>query len=554
MSGGWAAKELCERGLKVLVLERGRQVTVENDYSDNLDPWERPQMDRVSPDEQATVYPEQSKVYAFHETTKQFWVKDNEHPYLQEGDGKFSWRRGYHLGGRSIMWGRQAYRWSPIDFEANAIDGEGVDWPIRYDDLAPWYDTVEKFVGISGGRDDVPTLPDGQHFLAPFEMTCAEQMLKTQVESHFPGRQLIIGRVANLSRATEEHTQLGRGQCQARNLCYRGCSYGAYFSSNSATLPAAGRTGNMTLVTDAIVQKLDYDSVTQKVTAVQVIDAKTKIARTYSAPIIFLNASTIASAMILLNSKSESMPNGLANRSDQVGRNIMDHIGGSRVQATAPGNLDKYYFGRRPTGAYLPRYCNYPERDQAYKRGFAFQVYSHRDGAWPGHAGIGPALKAKNRMPGRWRVMLDVFGEVLPHPDNRMTLHSTKTDAWGMPLPVINAKMRENEQAVLRAGHADAIEIFEKAGFTEITTPWHPDRDQTEIGGRIHEMGTARMGRDPKTSVLNGFNRAHDVKNLFITDGSAMGSSACQNPSLTYMALSARAAHYAADLKQSGDL
>lgn len=552
MSGGWAAKELCERGLKVLVLERGRAITPD-DYTDNLNPWDLKHFDRVKDEEANAFYSEQSKVYAFHESTKHFWVKDSEHPYETEGEGQFSWRRGYHLGGRSVMWARMSYRFSPYDFEANKADGIGVDWPIRYDDLAPWYDHVETFAGISGSRDGIATLPDGQ-FLPPFDMTCAEEVLRDKIAGAYTDRKLIIGRVANLKRATQEHTQLGRGQCQARNKCFHGCSYGAYFSSLSATLPAAQRTGNLTVITDAIVQKLDYDPKAKRVSAVHVVDAKTKTPKSFSANIVFLNASAIASAAILLNSKSEAMPTGLANRSDQVGRNIMDHVGGSRVQGKLSGHTDKYYYGRRPVGGYIPRYRNYPEYDQPYKRGFAFQVYSGRDGAWRGRPGIGQDYKQANREPGPWRVMLDAFGEVLPDPENRMRLHPARKDAWGMPVNIINASMGENERALMDAAHEDAKDILTRAGFTDIRESWTPEKNITEIGGRIHEMGTARMGRDAQTSVLNAHSQAHDVKNLFITDGSAMTSSAIQNPSLTYMALSARAANYAADLFQNGDL
>lgn len=554
MSGGWAAKELCERGLKVLVLERGRKITAQDDYTDHLDPWERPNLDRVNADEKAKHYPVQSRVYSFSETTKQFWVKDDEHPYEKSKTGDFNWRRGYHLGGRSIMWGRQTYRWGAIDFKANKEDGHGVDWPIRYEDLAPWYDTVEKFVGISGARDNIDTLPDGQHFLPPFEMNCAEIEFQSQIASNYPGRQMIMGRVANLSRATQEHSALGRGQCQTRNRCHQGCSFGAYFSSLSATLPAAEATGNLTIITDAIVHELEFDPVSEKVTGVRVVDAKTKKTNVYRSKIVFLNASTIPTAMILLNSKSETMPTGLANRSDQVGRNIMDHAGGSKVLATVPGNLDKYYWGNRPTGSYIPRYRNIKGQKSEFKRGYAFQVYSWRNGVSAGASTIGQEFKLKNRTPGTWGMMLDAFCEVLPNADNRVQLHKSKTDAWGMAVPVVHAQMGGNEKALLNAAHEDALDMLNKAGFDNIYPVEKPETHITAIGGRTHEMGTARMGRDPMTSVLNKWNRAHDVKNLFITDGSAMTSSACQNPSLTYMALSARAAHYAADQIQSGDL
>lgn len=555
MSGGWAAKELCERGLKVLVLERGRDIDPATDYTDMLDPWNKPNLDKVPAHELAEHYPVQGDVYAMRQSTKHFWVKDSEHPYETAPGTEFRWRRGYHVGGRSIMWGRQSYRMSEHDLDANKRDGHGVDWPIRYADLAPWYDTVEKFAGISGSDDGVPTLPSGKHMLPPFEMNCAETAFKRKFNTAYPDRHFIIGRVAHLtSEPTDEQSALGRGKCQARNHCFHGCSFGAYFSSNSATLPAADATGNMTLVTNAIVHGLDYDPATQRVTGVRVIDSLTKATTTYTSKVVFLNAGSIASAMILLQSASDAMPTGLANGSDQVGRNIMDHVGGVRVEGTVPGNLDKYVYGRRPTGGYLPRYRNYPDYDQDYTRGFAFQVYSYRGGWWHKRPGLGAEYKTAQNTPGTWRMMLDAFGEVLPDPNNRMTLSTTKTDKWGLPLMVADTRIGQNERKLMAAAHADAVEIMEACGLTNLHSVQHPDRDIAPLGQRIHEMGTARMGRDSKTSVLNKWNQAHQVPNLFITDGAAMTSGACQNPSLTYMALSARAAHHAADLLQSGGL
>jgi choline dehydrogenase-like flavoprotein len=554
MSGGWVAKELCEKGLKVLLLERGNNVTPE-DYTDNLNPWERKNMDRIAEDELREHYAVQGSVYAVHETTKHFWVKDSEHPY-ETAEGKpYRWLRGFHLGGRSIMWGRLSYRWSPMDFEANSKDGHGVDWPIRYEDLAPWYDYVETFAGISGSKENLPQLPDGK-FLPPFELNAVEQFIKGKVESEFPGRRMIPGRVANLRRATEEHTALGRGQCQARNHCYNGCSYGAYFSALSATLPAAQNTKNLTIVTDAIVQSVDYDAKAKRVTGVKVVDRKTKAGKTYTAKIVFLNASTIGTALILLQSKSDAFPNGLANSSDQVGRNLMDHVSAkTRVTGTYSGLKDKYYFGRRPNVAYLARYGNLNGRDQDdYERGFAFQIYSSRLGHSGDKPGIGADFKKSNQMPGDWFITFDSFGEVLPDPNNRVMLHKSKTDNWGMALPYFDAAMGKNEHAIVKAATRDAIEMMEKAGLENIYRPKPEEIMPTEMGDRIHEMGTARMGRDPKTSVLNGWNQAHDVPNLFITDGACMTSSAVQNPSLTYMALSARAADHAVKLLKEGTI
>jgi choline dehydrogenase-like flavoprotein len=550
MSGGWVAKELCERGLKVLLLERGREIVPEKDYTDMLDPWERKNLNRVPEDEKAKHYAVQGDVYAFHETTKQFWVKDDEHPYEVPEGKEYKWRRGYHLGGRSIMWGRFSWRLSPVDFESPARDNIGIDWPIRYDDLASWYDKVESFAGVSGSKQGLLAVPDG-NFLPPFELNAAELELKKKIETAFPGRTLIEARVANLRQATDEQQALGRSQCQTRNRCYHGCSFGAYFSSNSATLPAALKTGNLTIKCDSIVQAVDYDPKTKRATGVKVVDANSMKPATYTARMIFLNASTIGTAMILLNSKSESFPNGLANSSDQVGRNLMDHVGGGQVNGNLPGLLDRTYIGRKPSTGYVPRYVNLEKQDREFKRGYAFQVYVSRGGWWPDQPGIGENFKKANRNQGGWNVTFDPYGEVLPDPKNRVTL-TNKMDKWGMPIPLIDAQFGENEMALMRAAMDDAEAMMKAAGCINITRPSAKDMKLTAQGNNIHEMGTARMGRDPKTSVLNGWNQAHDVPNLFITDGACMTSSAVQNPSLTYMAISARAANHAADLYKEG--
>jgi choline dehydrogenase-like flavoprotein len=553
MSGGWVAKELTERGLKVLVLERGMDIVPEKHYVDMVQPWEKKHLDKVPEDELKRDYAVQGDVYAMFNSNKHFWVKDSEHPYETPKDRPYKWRRGYHLGGRSIMWARMSYRLSDYDFEANLKDGHGVDWPIRYADIAPWYDKVETFAGIAGSKEGLPQLPDG-NFLPPFELTAAEQHLKRSVEANYDTRKMIIGRSANLKRATQEQLDLGRNPCQARNQCFYGCSLGAYFSSNSATLPAAKRTNNLTIVTDAIVHSVEYDDKLKRVTGVNVIDAKTKDKKTYTGKIVFLNASSIGSAMILLNSKSERFPNGLANSSDQVGRNLMDHVSTTQVQGMVPGYDDKYISGRRPTVAYIPRYGNITEQDKPYKRGFAFQVYSGRDGWYGERPGLGEEFKKANATPGPWRITLHTMGEVLPYEDNRVTLHKSKTDQWGLPIPFIDASMRENEKLLMQHATMDAIEMMEKAGIKIDNKPDPKTVEPTDPGNIIHEMGTARMGRDPKTSVLNGWNQAHDVPNLFITDGAFMTSSAVVNPSLTYMAFSARAANHAADLFKEGKL
>ena len=549
MSGGWVAKELCERGLKTLVLERGREIVPGRDYEDMKTPWERAHFDRVSP-EDAEDYPIQKTIYSFTDSSKHYWVKDEEHPYETPADTPYKWRRGYHLGGRSLMWGRQSYRLSPMDFEANARDGHGVDWPIRYDDIAPWYDHVERFAGISGSEEGLPQLPDGQ-FLPPFALTCAEDAFAASVAGRFPGRRVIPGRVANLTRATDEQKALGRGDCQVRDHCHMGCSFGAYFSSNSATLPAARRTGNLTVVTDAIVHSVAHDPATNRATGVRVIDAKTKKGTTYTGRLVFLNASALPTAMILLQSATDAQPQGLANRSGQVGRNLMDHVGGAYAYGVLPGFEDRYTWGRRANGFYIPRYRNLSEDGDGYVRGFGFQGRIVRTG-WSTDTGVGAGFKQANRTPGPWYLSMWGFGEVLPNPDNHVRPHPTRTDGWGMPVPYIEARHGANEKALMAQASRDAREMARAAGVRDIVSSEDAGLEVSAPGDLIHEMGTARMGRDPATSVLNRHCQSHDVPNLFVSDGSAMTSSACQNPSLTYMALSAMAANHAADLMQGG--
>lgn len=554
MSGGWSAKELAEQGLKVLVLERGGKIEPAKDYTDFLSPWDKPNLDRIPEDEVKAHYPIQSVVgYAVKETTKHLWVKDSEHRYSTPKDKPYEWLRGYHTGGRSLMWGRQSYRLGPQDFEANKLDGHGNDWPIRYDDLAPWYDYVETFAGIAGSKEGLPQLPDSV-FQPAWELTCVEKAFKKYTENAFTGRKVIPARVAHLTQPTKEQLELGRGPCQARNHCNRGCSFGAYFSSNSATLPAAMRTGNCTIVNNAIVHSLDYDPATGKVSGVKVIDAQTNELKVYTSRIVFLNASAIASAMILLQSKSETFPNGLANHSDQVGRNLIDHVSAAGVNGVIPGFESEYYYGRRPGGIYIPRYANITEQDKPYLRGFGFQGGSWRD-SWSGNrVGIGEEFKQANRQPGPWRVSIYSFGEVLPNPQNRVTLDKHKTDKWGLPLAYIDCEMGRNEEIMMREAQKDAYAMMKAAGATDINRGPDTELKLSTPGNRIHEMGTAGMGRDPKTSVLNKWCQAHDVPNLFITDGACMPSGGCQNPSLTYMALSARAANHAAKLFKDGVL
>ncbi|MEO1657704.1 MAG: GMC family oxidoreductase [Pseudomonadota bacterium] len=555
MSGGWVAKELCERGLKVLVLERGKDIDPASDYSDQTPVYERTHLDRLTEKERAQHYPIQTRAaaYAVKESNKHLWVKDSDHPYVTPDDKPFSWVRGYHVGGRSLTWWRASFRLSPDDFLGNQRDGIGVDWPIRYDDLAPWYDHVERFAGVSGSREDNDTLPDGV-FQPAFALTGPEEAFQQWVAASYADRFVTPTRTANLTAPTEEQQALGRGRCQVRSLCVHGCSYGAYFSANSATLPAAKRTGNLTLRTDAIVHSLITDAPGNRITGVRVIDAKTKEHSVFTSRILFLNASAIASALILLQSASDQHPDGLANSSDQVGRNVMDHVGGAYAVANVSGFDDLYTFGRRPNGYYMPRYTNVGRRDRAFLRGYGFQGNSWRAG-WSGdRPGVGEELKEKNRRPGPWRISATAFGEVLPNPKNRVTPHKTKVDRWGLPLPYIDCQYGDNELALMQQASKDIHAMFTQAGFKVVESSETNGLKLWEPGRGIHEMGTARMGRDPSTSVLNRFNQAHDVENLFITDGAAMTSSATQNPSLTYMALSARAANHAADLLEQSIL
>ena len=552
MSGGMAAKELCERGLKTLVLERGRDIDPAEDYTDMMDPWEYKHLDKVDPVEAAKHYAQQKDIYVFYESTKHLWVKDSEHPYETAPGTDYEWYRGYHTGGRSLLWARMSFRYSEYDFEANKRDGVGVDWPIRYADLAPWYDKVETFVGIAGERHDIPQIPAGQ-YQKPFDMNAGELWFKDKLKGNWPERDFIIAPAAHLTEPTEEQIALGRGSCQVRNKCFRGCSFGAYYSSVSASLPAARNTGNLTLQPNSIVHSIVFDPDTKRATGVRVIDSKTKETREYTAKVVFLNASTINSTVILQNSANEHAPNGLGNSSGELGRNLMDHVAGARVEGKiADASIaDKYFYGNRPAVGYIPRYTNLDALDQPYKRSYAYQVYTERRG-WTGdRPGVGSAFKAANQTPQGWTLTLDPYAEVLPDPKNRVLQHKTKVDRWGIPVPVLDARHGPNEQALLQAASDDAVDMMERIGITDIKVgevkPLPP-------GNRIHEMGTARMGRDPKTSVLNEWNQCWDVPNIFVTDGACMTSAAVQNPSITYMAITARAANRAADLIEQGVL
>lgn len=551
MSGGWAAKELTEKGLKTLVLERGRSVEAGTDYDgEGLAPWDMKFRDKVHPDIKKRN-PVQSLSYAYRESTRNFFADDVLNPYSAEPDTPFAWIRGDQLGGRSLLWARQTYRWSDLDFEANKKDGHGIDWPIRYADIAPWYDYIERFVGICGSKEGIPHLPDGI-FQPPMEMNCVEQDVKAKLETEFPERKMIIGRAAHLTKPTEEQLSLGRGKCQFRNQCQRGCSFGAYFSSISATLPAARLTGNMTLLSDMHVKSLIYDPATMRATGVRVINRKTNVRTEHTAKLIFLCASTFGTLQIMLNSNSEAMPNGFANSSRVLGKYIMDHHSKIGATGTNPGFKDMYFIGRRPTGVYIPRFRNVGDnRETTFLRGYGFQGRASRP-AWQATThqyGIGKDYKAGIRKPGAWNFWLGGYGEMLPAAKNRVSLHKSKVDKWGVPQIHLDMVMSENELAMRADITKTASEILTAAGLVDVKT--HAANDYV---GSVHEMGGAPMGRDSTTSVLNAYNQCHDVKNVFVTDGAAMTSSACQNPSITYMALTARAVDYAVTELKNGNL
>jgi choline dehydrogenase-like flavoprotein len=545
ISGGWAAKELTEKGLKTLVLERGRDVRHKLDYPTALmEPWELPHANKLTPEE-VKFMPVQTRTGWISQATKHWWVNDLENPY--EEIKPFDWIRGYHVGGRSIMWGKQTYRWSNLDFEANGKEGIGVDWPIRYEDLAPWYDYVETYIGVSGRAEGLPQLPDGK-FLPPMELNCVEEVFRDKVSEKFNGRKVTIGRVAHLTAPLPHDPS--RGVCQSRNMCDRGCPYGAYFSSNASTLPAAMKTGNMTLRHDSIVQSVIYDEKKGKAVGVRVIDANTKEETAYYAKVIFLNASTLGSTFILLNSTSGRFPNGLGNGSDQLGRNLMDHQYRAGAQGVMDGFEDKYYVGRRPNGIYIPRFRNVGnDKTTDFVRGYGYQGSASRSNWMRGvsELSVGAELKAQLAEPGGWSMGITGFGECLPYAENRVTLNRNKKDAHGLPVLSIDAEWKENERKMRVDMKNAAAEMLEAAGFKNVSTYDNPNN----IGLGIHEMGTARMGRDPKTSVLNKWNQVHEAPNVFVTDGAAMTSSSCQNPSLTYMALTARAVdHAVSELKK----
>jgi choline dehydrogenase-like flavoprotein len=536
ISGGWAAKELTEKGLRVLLLERGRNVEHIKDYVNATKaPWEYLHRGRRTyAMEQA--YPVLRRDYPLNEKNLAFWVNETDSPYTEVK--RFDWYRGYQVGGRSLTWGRQSYRWSDFDFEANAKDGVAVDWPIRYQELAPWYDHVERHAGIAGARDGLVQLPDGQ-FQPAMPLNCGEAQVAGRLESKFDGRRRVIaGRTANATQALE-----GRAPCQYRNACWLGCPYGAYFSTQSSTLPAAAKTGKLTLKPWSIVTEVLYDKDRKRATGVRVLDAVTDQWTDYAAKIIFLCASTLNSTWILMRSATDVWPGGLGSSSGELGHNLMDHHFRCGANGRLPGLDDKYYYGRRPTGIYIPRYRNLFGDKRPYLRGFGYQGAASRDGWWRAvqELGVGAAFKDEATSPGPWIFGGTAFGEMLPQHANHVALDTTKRDKWGLPVLKIDCATGENERLMRKDMMFDMAETLEAAGVTQVET-----FDQGYFPGMgIHEMGTARMGRDPKTSVLNPHNQVWDAPNVFVSDGSCMASSACQNPSLTYMALTARAADHA---------
>ncbi|MDQ3698636.1 MAG: GMC family oxidoreductase [Gemmatimonadota bacterium] len=536
ISGGWAAKELTERGLRVLLLERGRNVEHIKDYVNaTKPPWAYPHRGgRTKAMEEA--YPVLKRDYPLNEKNLDFWVKDQESPYTEVK--RFDWFRGYQVGGRSLMWGRQSYRLSDFDFEANAKEGIAVDWPIRYADIAPWYDHVERHAGISGTREGLAQLPDGE-FQPPMPLNCGEELIAGRLKGQFGGRRRMIpGRTANLTRSLP-----GRSACQYRDACWLGCPYGSYFSTQSSTLPAAMATGRLTLRPFAIVTEVLYDRDRKRATGVRALDAVTNETTDYTARVVFLCASALNSTWLLLRSATDVWPGGLGSSSGELGHNLMDHHFRAGASGTLEGLDDRYYYGRRPTGFYIPRYRNLFGDKRDYLRGFGYQGGAGRDG-WSravAELGVGGAFKDAAALPGEWSIGATAFGEMLPNHANMVSLDESKGDKWRLPVLKIDCATGENERLMRRDMIADMAEMLEQTGVKNVQT-----YDAEYFPGMgIHEMGTARMGRDAKTSVLNRWNQVWDAPNVFVTDGACMTSAACQNPSLTYMALTARAADYA---------
>ncbi len=541
ISGGWAAKELTQKGLKVLLLERGRNIEHVSGYKNaTLPPWQVPHRGKV-PTDLRDAHPVQRRDYILNEVNYDYWEKEADSPYIEKKP--FDWFRGYHVGGRSLMWGRQSYRFSDFDFEANAKEGVAIDWPIRYADIAPWYDYVERFAGISGSKENLPQLPDGQ-FLPPMELNVVEKHVAARIRTHFKDtRRMIIGRAANLTQPHED-----RVNCQFRNKCWLGCPFGAYFSTPSSTLPAAMKTGNLTLRPFSLVTRLVYDKDAKRARGVEVLDTETRQTVEYKAKVVFLCASAFNSTTILMRSATDVWPGGLGSSCGELGHNVMDHHFRAGASGRVEGFEDKIVFGRRPNGFYIPRFRNLFGDKRGYTRGFGYQGNASREG-WArevAELGIGAPLKEALREPGQWTIGMTGFGEILPYHANRISLDWNTRDKWGQPVLVMDCEIKENEKKMRVDMMADAAEMLEAAGVKQVK----PADAGYNFGRGIHEMGTARMGRDPKTSVLNAHNQVWEAPNVYVTDGSCMTSGACINPSLTYMALTARAAdHAVAQLK-----
>ncbi|TPE44034.1 GMC oxidoreductase [Pontibacter mangrovi] len=549
ISGGWAAKELCEQGLKTLVLERGRNVEHLKDYpTATKNPWELPHRGRLSLDLREEN-PIASRCYAFKEDATHFFVKDKEHPYVQEKP--FDWIRGYQVGGKSLLWARQTQRWSKYDFEGPARDGFAVDWPIRYDDLAPWYSHVERFVGISGNKDGLDTLPDGE-FLPPWEMNVVEKAIRKRIVEAYQDRHVVIGRCAHLTKPQEIHHQQGRGQCQARSLCQRGCPYGGYFSSNSSTLPWAAKTGNLTLRPDSVVHSIMYDEKKGRAVGVRVIDAHTKEATEYFAKIIFVNASTLNTNLILLNSTSSRFPSGLGNDNGLLGKYVAFHNYRGSLSASMEGYEDSYYYGRRPCAVMMPNFRNVHRQETDFLRGYMvfYSASRGRGGAAANGEQLGAAYKDALLEPGGWGIYMMMQGETIPKESNHVRLSADEKDAWGVPLLKVSVGYDENDEKSLKDFLEQGAEMLDKAGCKNI----HVNDSRQAPGLDIHEMGGVRMGHDPKTSLLNKYNQLHACQNVFVTDGACMTSTGTQNPSITYMALTARAVNHAVSELKQGNL
>ena len=547
ISGGWAAKELTEKGLKVLMLERGFHIEHIKDYADTNKPaWDYPHRGGRT-QKMIDDYPVLKRDYPLNERNLNFWAVDKDSPYVEKKP--FGWFRGYHTGGRSLMWGRQSYRLSDLDFEANAKDGIAIDWPIRYKEIAPWYDYAETFAGISGSKDGLPQLPDGK-YLPPMDMNIVEQTVAKRIKEHYNNkRTMIIGRTANLTQAIP-----GRpSPCQYRNICSNGCPFGGYFSTQSSTLPAANATGNLTLRTFSIVKDVIYDKDTKKAKGVRVLDARTNEALEFYSKIVFLCASTFHSTSILMSSATDIWPDGLGSSSGELGHNVMDHHLKLGASGDVEGFEDKYYSGFRPNGIYIPRFRNLPgDEKRNYLRGFGYQGSGSREN-WSrqvAELSIGADLKNALAEPGKWTMGIGGFGEMLPYHDNKISLSKDKKDKWNMPVIEFDVEFKENEMNMRKDIVADGVEMLEAAGVKNVKG--HDEGCQPGWG--IHEMGTARMGRDPKTSVLNSNNQVWDCKNVFVTDGSFMTSASCVNPSLTYMAMTARAADFAVKELKKGNI